>query len=107
MRGKLIFCALLAVSAAQITVAQSQSSCALPDGLSTLIASKFPNTHVVSLSDLNPDDKMRFRKSMVLVVPASLALISMAMESRPLLWVLLRANGPQKTELVVAHRVQK
>ena len=62
MRGKLIFSAILAVFGAQMTVAQSQSGCALPDGLSSLIASKFPNTHVVSLSDLNQDDKMLFQK---------------------------------------------
>jgi hypothetical protein len=106
MRGKLIFCAVLAIFGTRMTVAQSQRGCALPDGLSPLVASKFPGTHVVSLSDLNQDDKMMFQKEHGSNCPG-LARVDFYGDEKPTFaLVLLRANGPQKAELIVAHQVQ-
>lgn len=106
MLGKLILCAIVAIFGAEMTVAQSQSGCALPDGLSPLIASKFPNTHVVSLSDLNQDDKKLFRKEHGSSCPG-LTRVDFYGDGKPTFaLVLLRANVAQKAELVVAHQVQ-
>jgi hypothetical protein len=106
MRGKPILCALLAAFGAQITVAQSQRGCALPDGLSPVLASKFPNTHVVSLSDLNQDDKNLFQKEHGSSCPG-LTRVDFHGDGKPTFaLVLLRANGAQRAELVVAHQVQ-
>lgn len=107
MRGKLLLCAILALfGVAQTTTAQSRSGCTLPDGLSTLIASKFPNAHVVSLSDLNQDDKMLFQKEHGSNCPG-LTRVDFYGDGKPTLaLVLLRANVALKAELVVAHQVQ-
>jgi len=99
-------CAIFAVCGAQTAVAQSQNGCAMPDGLSGLIASKYPNSHVVSLSDLNQDDKTLFQKEHGSSCPG-LASVDFYGDGKPTLaLVLLRANGTLKAELVIAHQVQ-
>jgi hypothetical protein len=106
MRGNLILCAILAVCGAQMAVAQSQSGCALPDGLSRVIASKYPNAHVVSLSDLNQDDKTLFQKEHRSSCPGLTRVDFYGDGKLTFGLVLLRANGAQKVELVLAHQVQ-
>jgi hypothetical protein len=106
MRGKLILCAILAVLGTRITVAQTQSGCALPDGLSPLIASKFPNTHIVSLSDLSQDDKMLFQKEHGSSCPG-LTRVDFYGDGKPTLaLVLLSTNGVKNAQLVVAQQVE-
>ena len=106
MRRKLIFCAILAGFGAQITVAQSRSGCALPDGLGRVIASKYRNAHVVTLSDLNQDDQKLFQKEHASTCPG-LTRVDFYGDGKPTFaLVLLRANGSQKAELVVVHQVQ-
>lgn len=99
-------CAMLAVFGVQMMVAQSQSGCALPDGLSPLIASRFPNMHVVTRSDLNQYDKRLFQAEHGSTCPG-LTRVDFYGDGKPTLaLVLLRANGARKAELVVAHQVR-
>jgi hypothetical protein len=101
MRGKLLVGAILAVWGVQMAVAQSQSGCALADGLSSLIASKYPKAHVVRLSDLNQDDKTLFQKEHGSSCPG-LTHRDFYGDGKPTFaLVLLRANGSHKAELVV------
>jgi hypothetical protein len=106
MRERLILCAILVFCGAQMAVAQSQSGCALPDGLSHLIASKYPSAHVVSLSDLDQDDKTLFQKEHGSSCPG-LSRVDFYGDGKPTFaLVLLRPNGGQKAEFVVAHQIQ-
>jgi hypothetical protein len=96
MRRKLILCAILAVCGAQMAVAQSQSGCALPDNLSRLMASRYPNAHVVSLSQKEHGSSC-----------PGLASVDFYGDGTPTFaLVLLSANGVRKAELVVAHQIQ-
>lgn len=71
-----------------------------------LIASKFPNTHVVGLSDLNHDDKILFQKEHGSSCPG-LTRVDFYGDGKPTsALVLLGANGAQKAEFVVAHQIQ-
>ena len=103
---RLILSAILAAIGTQITTAQAQSGCTLPNGLSPLIATKYSNAHVVSLSDLNEDDQKLFLKEHGSSCPG-LTRVDFFGDGKPTLaLVLLPANGPQKAKLVVAHQVQ-
>jgi hypothetical protein len=106
MLGKLILSAILAALGAEMALAQPQSGCALPDSLSPLIASKFPNTRIVSLSDLNQDDKILFQKEHDSSCPG-LTRVDFYGDGKPTFaLVLLQADGARKAKLVVAHQNQ-
>jgi hypothetical protein len=105
MRRALILCAVLAVIGTEMTVAQPQNGCALPDGLSRAIAVKHPNSHVVTLDDLNQDDQTLFQKEHGSSCPG-LTRVDFYGDGKPTFaLVLLRADG-EKAELVVAHQLQ-
>jgi hypothetical protein len=88
-------------------MAQPQGRCALPDGLRPVIASKYPNAHVVGLSDLNQDDQKLFQKEHGSSCPG-LARVDFYGDGRSTFaLVLLRSEGTPKAELVIAHQVQK
>jgi hypothetical protein len=106
MRRRFVLCAILAVFGAEMTIAQSQSACALPDGLKPLIASKFPSTHIVSLSDLNRDDQMLFQKEHDSNCPG-LTRVDFYGDGKPTFaLVLLQAGSARNAKLVVAHQDQ-
>ncbi|MFZ1140755.1 MAG: hypothetical protein WAN76_16335 [Candidatus Sulfotelmatobacter sp.] len=107
MRGKLVLCAILAIFCTQPVIAQSQHGCALPDGLSQLIASKYPNAHVVTLSDLNQDDEKLFQTEHGSDCPG-LASVNFYGDGKPTVAVVLLRNETQgqETQLIVAHELQ-
>jgi hypothetical protein len=106
MKTKFILWAILAVICTRLAVGQPQSGCALPDGLSPVIASKYPNAHVVSMSDLKQDDQKLFQKEHGSSCPG-LTHVDFYGDGKPTLaLVLLRTNGAKQAQLVVAHQVE-
>jgi len=106
MRRMLILSAILGVCGIQIAAAQPQSGCALPDGLSPVIARKYLNAHVVRMSDLNLDDQKLFQKEHGSSCPG-LTRVDFYGDGKPTLaLVLLRTNGAKDAQLVVAHQVE-
>jgi hypothetical protein len=102
----LILSATLVVCGGQIAAAQPQSGCALPDGLSPVIASKYPNAHVVTLSDLNQDDQKLFQKDHGSSCPG-LTRVDFYGDGKPTLALaLLLTNGAKNAQLMVAHQVE-
>jgi len=70
-----------------------------------LAASEYANAHVVSLSDLNQDDRELFQKSHGSNCPG-LTRVDFYGDGAPTFaLVLLRAND-RKAEIVIAHRLQ-
>jgi hypothetical protein len=107
MRKNAILCTVLAVLGTQITTAQRQSGCALPSGLSEEIASKYPKARVVTLADLDEDDKKQFQSEHGSQCPG-LTSVNFYGDGKPTLAVVLffdeaRGANPQ---LIVAHEVQ-
>lgn len=93
-------------NATRMMKSQAWVAALLPNGLCSSIASKFPNTHVVSLSDLNQDDKMLFQKEHGSSCPG-LTRVDFYGDGKPTFaLVLLRTNGASKADLVVAHQIQ-
>jgi hypothetical protein len=86
--------------------AQSQAGCALPNSLGSLIASKYPNTHPVTLSDLNPDDRALFRREHGSSCPGFTRVDFYGDGLPAFALLLLRANGAKRAELIVAHQVK-
>lgn len=106
MRGKLVLYASLAAFGTQATAAQSQAGCILPDGLRLVIASKHPNAHVVSLSDLNQNDQELFKREHGSSCPG-LTRVDFYGDGQPTFaLVLLGPNGAKRSELIVAHEVK-
>lgn len=106
MRRRLVLCALFALFGTQMSVGETQSRCALPDGLSSVIGSKYANAHVVGLRDLNQDDQKLFQKEHGLNCPG-LARFDFYGDGRPTFALVLLREGTSKAELVIAHQVQK
>jgi hypothetical protein len=107
MRRRPLLCAILViVGAIRMSAAAPQNACALPAGLSEVIAGKYPSAHVVGLVDLNQYDKKLFLKEHGSDCPG-VASVDFYGDGRPTLaLVLLRADGARKAELVIAHQVQ-
>ncbi len=105
MLRTIILCAVLSVIGTQVTVAQPQNGCALPNGLSRAIAVKHPNSHVVTLDDLNRDDQTLFQKEHGSSCPG-LARVDFYGDGRPTFALVLLRAGARKAELVIAHQLQ-
>ena len=105
MRRALILCAVLAVIGTQMTVAQPQNGCALPNGLSRAIAVKHPYSHVVTLDDLNQDDQTLFQKEHRSSCPG-LTRVDFYGDGKPTFALVLLCADARKAELVIAHQLQ-
>jgi len=91
---------------AQSATAQTNKACELPQDLQVEIASKYPGKKIVSLSDLNDDDKGMFQKDHGNACPG-LVDVDFYGDGKPTVALVLigKDGGKGKAELVVAHRV--
>jgi hypothetical protein len=84
----------------------SSDSCELPKDLQGLIASKYPETRLVGISDLNEADRRLFQKEHVGSCPG-LVKVDFYGDGKPTLALSLttKSQAEPKTYLVLAHSV--
>jgi hypothetical protein len=84
----------------------SDEACQVPPGLNSEIAQKYPLAHVVTLADLNPDDKELFLKGHDGRCPG-LVRVDFYGDGRPTWALALTAADGTKatTRLLVAHQL--
>jgi hypothetical protein len=82
------------------------AKCALPDHLQHEVANRYPEAHIVALSDLGNDDKSLFTKEHGDTCPG-LSTVDFYGDGRPAFAISLVSNGEhrKKALLVVAHQV--
>lgn len=98
----IIFCAVAAIQ----TVAAPHDPCDLSPGLQAELLKKYPGTRVVSLADLNQEDRRLFQKDHCKRCPG-LARVNFYGDGKPT-WavVLISGENPKlKAELVVARQM--
>jgi hypothetical protein len=80
--------------------------CALPDHLQNEVTNRYPEAHVVALSDLGSDDKVLFTKEHGDTCPG-LSRVDFYGDGRPTLAISLVSNSEheKKALLIVAHQV--
>ena len=85
----------------------SNDACALPKDLQREVASKYPGKKVVTLADLQDDDKEFFQKDHNDSCPG-LVKVDFYGDGKPTLALVLTGNGKGKDSsvLVVAHQVE-
>src|SRR5713226_5510699 len=79
-------------------------ACDLPQDLERIVAGKYPGTRIVSLPDLNEDDRALFQKEHADNCPG-LVKVDFYGDGKPTLALVLIGNGEGKDSsvLVVAH----
>src|SRR5437867_8807981 len=85
---------------------QAQNPCALPSDLHDEITKKYPDTHLVTLADLDEYNRKLFRKDHGSRCPG-LVKVNFYGDGKPT-WavILIPAEGPnRKAELLVAHQL--
>lgn len=100
-----VFCLFVFVQI--VVAAPSNEPCDLPQDLQREIASKYPGAKVVTLADLDEDDRGFFQKDHDNGCPG-LVKVDFYGDGKPTLAVVLitkDSKGNQDTELIVAHRV--
>lgn len=98
------FCLLVFV---QVAAAQSSNdACSLPNDLRIVVEGKYPGTKVVTLSDLNEDDKQLFQKEHGDARPG-LAKVDFYGDGNPTLALALTKGSlaNRTTRLVLAHNI--
>jgi len=96
------FCLLVFV---QVTTARSSDdACGLPNDLQSIVEGKYPGAKVVTLSDLNEDDRELFQKDHGDACPG-LAKVDFYGDGKPTLALALTTKGKARrsTKLVLAH----
>lgn len=99
---------LFLVASIQVALAApAMQGCTLPDGLGQEISRKYPGTHLVSLADLDEEDKKLFQKQHGTQCPG-LANVDFYGDGKATLALVLigDASTARKAELVVAHQLQ-
>lgn len=97
---------LFLTSTAQIAKASPiNNACELPQDLARTIATKYPGTHIVELSDLNEDDKTLFLKDHANSCPG-LTKVDFYGDGKPT-FALVLISKDDKTRLVVAHQRER
>jgi len=107
LKPKAIFvCALWLLALVQGAAAQSPNdACDLPKDLQSVIDGKYPGTKIVTLSDLNEDDKRLFQKEHSDSCPG-LAKVDFYGDGKPTFALALTMkSNTYKTKLVLAHKV--
>lgn len=107
-RRVLILFVILAGSLTQRSAAQLQDGCALPSSLREQIASRYPNSHVVSGADLGDGDEKQFQQEHGSECPG-LASVNFYGDGKPTLAVVLFDDAGRATnaQLVLAHELQR
>jgi hypothetical protein len=85
-----------------VSAAPQNRECDLPQDLQREIASKYPGTKVVTLSDLQEDDRAFFQKDHGNSCPG-LVKVNFYGDGKPTLALVLITK--EKSELIVAHQV--
>lgn len=91
----------------QVAAAQSSNdACDLPKDLQSVVEGKYPGTKIVTVSDLNEDDRKLFEKEHAGSCPG-LVKVDFYGDGKPTLALALTTNNkPEpKTQLVLARRV--
>lgn len=92
----------------KIPSAAPVSSCTLPQGLDTKIATTFPRAHVVGLADLSEDDRNLYKKDHGLRCPG-LVEVNFYGDGKPT-WALVLISGEEptkiKSELLLARKLE-
>ena len=99
--------ALWLLALVQGAAAQSSNdACDLPKNLQSLVEGKYPGTKIVTLSDLNEDDKQLFQKEHADSCPG-LAKVDFYGDGKPTFALAMTTIGKTypRTKLVLAHRV--
>jgi len=92
----------------QVTSAKPNRGCQFPAGLSDEVSKRFPGTRLVTLADLDEYDRKLYKKDHGLRCPG-LVKVNFYGDGKPT-WalVLIAGQNPRrKTELVVAHKLDK
>ena len=99
---------LLAATALAAVAASPIGACGLPADLQREIAIKYPGKKVVSLLDLQQDDRDFFQRDHPGACPG-LVKVDFYGNGKPTLALVLakKSAGNQPTQLVVAHRVEE
>jgi hypothetical protein len=107
MRLKLITSFALSLFAlGEVATAAPIDPCALPQGLDSTIAAKFPGAHVVNLADLGDYDKKLFKKDHGTQCPG-LVRVNFYGDEKPT-WALVLMSGEtqkSKAKLLVARKL--
>jgi len=84
----------------------SNEACVLPKDLQSVVEGKYPGTKIVSLSDLNEDDKQLFQKGHADCCPG-LVKVDFYGDGKPTFALALttKSGAYPKTKLVLAHQV--
>ena len=91
----------------QIATAQSSNdACDLPKDLQSAVRGKYPGTKIVSLSDLNEDDKRLFQKEHADSCPG-LVKVDFYGDGKPTFALALttKSQANPRTKLVLAHKM--
>jgi len=97
--------ALWLLALVQGAAAQSSNdACDLPKDLQSIVEGKYPGTKIVTISDLNEDDKQLFEKEHAGACPG-LANVDFYGDGKPTLALALTTGtqASRKTKLVLAH----
>ena len=100
--------ALWLLALVQGAAAQSSNdACDLPKNLQSLVEGKYPGTKIVTLSDLNNDDKQLFEKEHAGACPG-LAKVDFYGDGKPTFALALTTKSQTlpTTRLVLAHRAE-
>lgn len=96
-------------SPAQVAMAAgpSNDACDLPNDLQAVVEAKYPGTKIVSLSDLNEDDRTLFQKTHADSCPG-LVKVDFYGDGKSTFALALttKSEASPKTQLVLAHRVE-
>jgi hypothetical protein len=99
------FC-LLGLAEVAVAAGPSNENCDLPNDLRAVVEAKYPGTKIVSLLDLNEDDRALFQKDHADSCPG-LVKVDFYGDDKPTLALALttKTEGNPTTQLVLAHRV--
>jgi len=91
----------------KVATAAPASSCTLPQGLDSKIATKFPGTHLVSLADLDDYDKKLYKKDHGSQCPGLVRINFYGDGKATWALVLISGTDPKKmkAELIVARQL--
>ena len=110
MRNAMLVCAVSLFLIANIQVAlagPAKEECTLAAGLRDEISRKYPGTHLVSLTDLNEENKKFFQKDHGTQCPGLVSVDFYGDGKATFALVLLRVeNSARRAELVLAQQLQ-
>jgi hypothetical protein len=95
------------LSFAKVGVAATKDACALPQGLDSEIAAKYPHAHIIRVADLYPQDKQLYEKDHRAQCPG-LVSVNFYGDGKPT-WALVLISGKDplhiRAELLTARNV--